>query len=153
MKNILAYLESHTADILADVESLVRIESPTNDVDGINRVQTLTSSWLADFGQIHRHPSPHGDVVHAHIQGQSNERIVFLAHIDTVYPVGSWSDVWSIKNDQAFGPGTYDMKAGAVQALWALRTLKSLGLTPSSSIDFLLTPDEETGSEVGRPYI
>ncbi len=153
MKNILAYLENHTTDILADVEALVRIESPSNDVDGINRVQNLTESWFAEFGQIQRHPSHHGDVVHAHIQGRSSERIVFLAHIDTVYPVGTWNNVWSVQGDQAFGPGTYDMKAGAVQALWALRALKSLGLTPSSSVDFLLTSDEETGSEVGRPYI
>lgn len=153
MKNILAYLESHTTDILADVEALVRIESPSNYVEGINRVQNLTGGWLAEFGQINRHPSPRGDVVHAHIQGQSNERIVFLAHIDTVHPLGSWSNIWSVKDDRAFGPGTYDMKAGVVQALWALRALKSLGIKPSSSIDFLITSDEETGSEVGRPYI
>jgi len=153
MKNILTYLENHTTDILADVEALVRIESPSNYIEGVNRVQDLTGSWLGEFGQINRHPSPHGDVVHTHIQGRSNERIVFLAHIDTVHPVGSWSNVWSIKDDQAFGPGTYDMKAGVVQALWALNALKSLGITPSSSIDFLLTPDEETGSEVGQPYI
>ncbi len=131
----------------------MRIESPSNYVDGINRVQNLTESWLAEFGQINRHPSPRGDVVHAHIQGQSSERIVFLAHIDTVHPVGLWRDVWSVKDDQAFGPGTYDMKAGVVQALWAMRALKSLGRTPSVSIDFLLTSDEETGSEVGRPLI
>ena len=153
MKNILTYLENHTTNILADIEALVRIESPSNYVEGINRIQDLTESWFAEFGQINRHSSPVGDVVHAHIQGQSSERIVFLAHVDTVYPVGSWGNAWSIKDDQAFGPGTYDMKAGAVQALWALRALKSLGLTPSSSIDFLLTSDEETGSEVGRPYI
>ena len=153
IKNILTYLENHTIDILADIEELVRIESPSNDVEGIQRVQDLTESWLGEFGQINRHPSPLGDVVHAHIQGQSSERNVFLAHIDTVHPVGSWRAVWSVKDDQAFGPGAYDMKAGVVQALWALRALKSLGRTPSVSIDFLLTPDEETGSEIGRPYI
>ena len=153
MKNILTHLESHTTGILADVETLVRTESPSNDVEGINRVQDVAASWLAEFGQIIRHAGRTGDVLHAHIQGQDSGRIVLLAHIDTVHPVGSWSDVWSIKGDQAFGPGSYDMKAGVAQALWALRALRSLGISPSSSIDFLLTPDEETGSEVGRPYI
>ncbi|MBI1792745.1 MAG: M20 family metallopeptidase [Chloroflexi bacterium] len=153
MKNILAYLENHTTDILADLEILVRIESPSNDVEGINRLQHVTQSWLGEFGQINRHSSRLGDIVHAHIQGQSNERIVFLAHIDTVYPVGAWENLWRVTDGLAYGPGTYDMKGGVIQAIWALRAIKSLGLTPASNIDFLLTPDEESGSEIGRPYI
>ncbi len=153
MKDILAFLQSHTPDILGDVETLVRIESPSKNPQGINRIQDITESWLSPFGAVSRHSSEFGDVLHAHIPGRSNERIVLLAHMDTVYPVGSWKDVWRVEGDHAFGPGTYDMKAGTVQALWALRAIQAAGQEPACAVDLLLTPDEEIGSDAGRPFI
>ena len=153
MKKILSYLESHTADILSDIETLVRIETPSKYIEGINHLQDVTQGWLSSFGTISRHPSEFGDILHAHIEGQSDLRVVLLAHMDTVYPLGSWANLWQIKDDQAFGPGTYDMKAGAVQAVWALRAIKELRKKPAYTVDFLMTPDEEIGSDAGLPYI
>ncbi len=153
MNDILEFLQSHTKDILADVETLVRIESPSRFVEGVNRTQDVSESWLKPFGTVMRHRSEFGDVLHAHIPGRSGDRIVLLAHMDTVYPLGSWKDLWWIEGEQAFGPGTYDMKAGTVQALWALRALRATGRDPGLSVDLLLTPDEEIGSDAGRPFI
>ncbi len=153
MNDILSFLHSHTNDILADVETLVRIESPSRFADGVNRIQDVSESWLKPFGTVMRHRSEFGDVLHAHIQGRSADRIVLLAHMDTVYPLGSWKDLWWIDGENAFGPGTYDMKAGMVQALWALRALRAAGRDPGPSVDLLLTPDEEIGSDAGRPFI
>ncbi len=153
MKDILAFLKDHTNDILSDVETLVRIESPSRHTAGINRIQDVTADWLSPFGTVSRHSSEFGDVLHAHIPGESEGRLVLLAHMDTVYPIGSWKDLWRIDGEHAFGPGTYDMKAGTVQALWALRALRSTGQQPAYSVDLLLTPDEEIGSDAGRPFI
>jgi glutamate carboxypeptidase len=153
MKNILDYLQSHAGDILSDVEKLTRIESPSHYKDGINRVQDVMQGWLDSMGKVKRHTNEIGDVLHAQIQGQSSERVILLAHMDTVYPIGAWTEIWSIKEDRAYGPGAYDMKAGAVQAVWALRAIQSLKQHPAHTIDFLLTPDEEVGSEASRPFI
>jgi glutamate carboxypeptidase len=153
MNNILSFLQTHTTDVLADVEKLVRIETPSDDAEHINRLQDVTQSWLAEFGEVTRHPTGVGDVVHAHVKGQSNERIVILMHVDTVYPVGAWERVWSIQEDRAYGPGIYDMKGGVVQALWALRALKAQNQKLSWNVDLLFTPDEEVHSEVSRPII
>src|SRR5574341_1538945 len=153
MRDILDYLQNHTVDILADIETLVRIESPSKYADGINRVQAVTRDWLHQLGEVNSYSSGLGEVVHARIPGQREQRIVLLAHVDTVYPVGAWQEVWSVKDEQAFGPGTYDMKAGAVQAMWALRAIQSVRGRPTWTVDFLLTPDVEIGSEVGRPFI
>ena len=153
MKELLVFLENHTADILADIETLVRIESPSRHTEGINRVQDAAQSWLGPLGEIHRHSNKLGDVLHAHIRGQSDERMVLLAHVDTVYPLGAWTELFSVKDERSHGPGTYDMKAGFVQALWALRAIQALERQPSRTIDLLLTPDEEIGSHVGYPFI
>jgi glutamate carboxypeptidase len=45
------------------------------------------------------------------------------------------------------------MKGGIVQAAWAIRALHALDLQPARTIDLLLTPDEEVGSESGLPHI
>jgi glutamate carboxypeptidase len=153
MKELLPFLQDHTSEILADIERLVRIESPSRNKEAINRVQDVTQGWLRSFGQVSRESSDFGDIVHAKIPGESSERIVLLAHVDTVYPIGSWSKLWRIEDDLAYGPGTYDMKAGAVQALWALRALEARGIKPTWTLDLLLTPDEEIGSEAALPMI
>jgi glutamate carboxypeptidase len=153
MKEILEFLQNHTNEILGDVETLVRIESPSRHAEGINQIQAVTEEWLSPYGEVRRHPSELGDILEAHIKGKSDERVVLLAHLDTVYPIGSWKDVWRVEGDHAYGPGAYDMKAGAVQALWALRALRSTGQEPARSVDLLLTSDEEISSEVGRPFI
>jgi glutamate carboxypeptidase len=153
MQELLSYLQAHTADILADVEALVRIESPSRDRAAINRLQDVNQKWFASVADVRRHPNEAGDLLHVRVPGSSGERTLLLAHVDTVYPTGSWSATWRIEGEKAYGPGTYDMKAGAVQALWALRALQALKRKPFMSIDLLLTPDEEVGSEAARPMI
>jgi glutamate carboxypeptidase len=44
------------------------------------------------------------------------------------------------------GPGTYDMKAGLVQAVFALRALRALDLSPAATPVWLVNSDEEIGS-------
>jgi glutamate carboxypeptidase len=150
---ILAYLQEHLNDILGDVERLVRLESPSGDRERIKRLQDANQESFEPLGEVRRHPHELGDILHVRVPGQGDERIVLLAHMDTVYPVGAWAQPWRIDGDRALGPGAYDMKAGAVQALWAIRAAKALGMMPVSAIDLLLTADEETSSEASRPFI
>src|SRR6202043_3803412 len=54
---------------------------------------------------------------------------------------------------KAYGPGTFDMKAGIVQALFAHSALHQLNLAPNKRIVFLWTSDEEIGSDSSRKLI
>src|ERR1700726_412078 len=54
---------------------------------------------------------------------------------------------------KAYGPGTFDMKTGIVQALFAYRALQRLNLASSKRIVFLWTSDEEIGSDSSRKLI
>jgi len=49
-----------------------------------------------------------------------------------------------------FGPGVFDMKAGIVQALFALDALLATHAPVRKQIVFLWTSDEEIGSESSR---
>jgi glutamate carboxypeptidase len=153
MENLLQHFKTRTPDILADLEKLVRLESPSKDVTAINSVQDALVAMLDGLGSVTRHSTELGDVLHFTMPGKSTDRVVYLAHVDTVYATGFWANIWRIEGDQAFGPGVYDMKGGIVQAIYALKAIKELGLTPASTIELLVTPDEEIESRAGRPFI
>jgi len=77
--------------------------------------------------------------------------VLLIGHLDTVWPMGTlarWPFTVSQQDDRATGPGSFDMKAGLVQMLYALRSLDSL-----DGITVLITADEEIGSITSRQLI
>ena len=131
--------------MLAALEALVKCESPTEDLKACNDVVRLASDIAtrvlgtpAEIRQIEGRP--------VFWWGASKPGVVLLAHLDTVWPIGSFTPLWQIEGDVLRGPGTYDMKAGFVQALFALK-----GIT--GSVALVGTTDEETGSHASRKLI
>jgi len=75
--------------------------------------------------------------------------VLLLCHLDTVWPRGTlerWA--FGVEGGRATGPGVVDMKAGLVQALFALSALGAPG-----GIRLLVTTDEEVGSPSSRHLI
>jgi glutamate carboxypeptidase len=54
--------------------------------------------------------------------------------------------LWEVKGDIARGPGVFDMKAGFVQALFALKGI-------AGSVALVATSDEESGSATSKEFI
>src|SRR5260370_2863812 len=54
------------------------------------------------------------------------------------------------KEGKGDGPGTFDMKGGIVQTLFALQALQQAKIPLGKRIVFLWTSDEEIGSEASR---
>ena len=52
------------------------------------------------------------------------EPVLVLAHYDTVWPLGTSAVMpFAVDGDIVRGPGVFDMKAGLVQAVWAVKSL------------------------------
>lgn len=72
---------------------------------------------------------------------------LMVGHSDTVWDVGTLRTMpIEIRNRLMYGPGTFDMKAGLVQMVFAVRALKELGVRPEVSPVAYVTTDEEIGS-------
>jgi glutamate carboxypeptidase len=85
--------------------------------------------------------------------GDSRAPILLLAHFDTVWPMGTLKLMpFEVKDGIATGPGIFDMKAGLVQGLWAVRALREM-TDSSRPLVFLCTADEEIGSPTSRSVI
>ena len=77
-----------------------------------------------------------------------------LGHYDTVYSSGTLSKMpFRVTGGKAYGPGIFDMKAGIVQALFALETLQQTRVPLRHRLVFLWTSDEEIGSDASRKLI
>ena len=134
--------------MLAAIEALVRCESPTEDIAACQNVVRLASDIAtrvlgtpAQIKEIKGRP--------VFWWGASQPEILLLAHLDKVWPHGSYQPLWEVNGDVIRGPGVFDMKAGFVQALFALKDIEGA----ADRVALVATTDEETGSFASRELI
>ena len=85
---------------------------------------------------------------------RSSGQLLVLGHYDTVYASGALAKMpYRVSGGKAYGPGTFDMKAGIVQALFAVDALQQGKVALPKRIVFLWTSDEEIGSDSSRKLI
>ena len=131
--------------MLSALEKLVRLESPTEDLAACRAVIELASQIALDvLGTPAQIREVNGRPVFW--WGAQNPDVIVLAHLDTVWPKGSFQSLWSIKENVASGPGIFDMKAGFIQALFAMKGI-------DGSVALVATSDEETGSTTSKDFI
>ena len=148
---LVAALRARTDAMVADLEALVAVESPSSDPlatrDCLGVASALGRRLLGADGEVVEVDG------RAHLRwrlGHGLPRVLLLAHADTVWPRGTlarWP--FAVRDDgTATGPGTFDMKAGLVQGLHALACLDEL-----DGVELLVTTDEELGSATSRGLI
>ena len=131
--------------MLSALEKLVRLESPTEDLDACRAVIELASQIALDvLGTPAQIREVNGRPVFW--WGAQNPDVIVLAHLDTVWPKGSFQSLWSIKENVASGPGIFDMMAGFIQGLFAMKGI-------DGSVALVATSDEETGSTTSKEFI
>ena len=146
-------------DILDGILTWVQIESPTHDAAAVTEVVDLVETEMRMLGaEIDRTPGRDGyaDILKAHTPwGGDEPGILFLAHLDTVHPIGTRDNINPIRRDgdKVHGPGIYDMKAGGYLGYYAYRHIVREGRQTPLPITFLFIPEEEIGSPTSRATI
>ncbi|OZI31808.1 peptidase [Bordetella genomosp. 10] len=147
-----------SAALAAGIRSWIECESPSNYPAGVAAMAALVEKQARAAGltaQLSTLGDATGPLLYVtnRAQGDTRPGILVLAHLDTVHPVGTLGEnPCRIEGDKLYGPGSYDMKGGIYLALTALATLAKPGAT-RLPIDFLMVPDEETGSHASRASI
>ncbi len=141
---------------LATLRDLVEHESPTGDKRAVDALGSRLERLLTERGwSVRRHERDRvGDVLQASRRGGAGPSTLLLAHMDTVWPLGTL-EVMPARDDgeRFWGPGTVDMKAGIATAVHAVDLLASKGVEPVGDVTLLVTSDEETGSHASRELI
>jgi len=141
----IAHFRHRLPDHLKELRELVALETPTEDVAGIEKATAWLAERLAPFGEISsRNLNGYGPLLRLRRPGTAH-KVMLAGHIDTVWEVGSWSDLWREDNGRIYGPGVYDMKGGLLFIVELLRWLDATG-AEHPTLDILINPDEEIGS-------
>ena len=135
--------------MLTDLGALVSSESPSRDIERLQTHAQLLSGLMERM--LGSAPtlidSPVGP--HIHWRGGNDPKVLILGHHDTVHPAGTLERLpFAVRDGIATGPGVFDMKAGIVQAIYAVASLED-----SSHVEILLSADEEIGSHASRALI
>ncbi|MEX1295169.1 MAG: M20 family metallopeptidase [Candidatus Limnocylindrales bacterium] len=153
-------VERRLPDYLADLESIVGIESGSYTKSGVDAVASWMASRLASLGaSIERHPNTElGDTVVATFEGApAGPVIILIGHADTVFDPGYLERrPYEIDDDVILGPGVSDMKSGLLTGLYALEAVRAVlgdGPLPFGRLVYVVNPDEEIGSPVSSDLI
>jgi glutamate carboxypeptidase len=150
---LLRSLTSQLPEMVSTLRRYVEYESPSNSPDAITAlVSLMATDFAALSGHVRLHRLPdYGPALQVDFAGpRSAPRLLLLGHTDTVYPLGTLRTMpWREHRGRLHGPGAFDMKAGIVQALFALKSMLVHGPLPCP-VTLLLVPDEEIGSPASR---
>ena len=129
-------------DAVQLLRELVEIESPTGDTGAMrDRVE-------AELRGLGARLERQGEHLRAELEGEGAP-LLLLGHLDTVWARGTLARLpWRVEDGRAYGPGAFDMKAGLVVLLEAIRRAG----TPRA-LRIFMTADEEVGSPTARPLL
>jgi len=147
---LLSLLTDQQEEMAELLERLAREESPSVDPSTQEGAFRILSGELEGLGFAVRRLSGRGGVgdhLYARRRRRGAPWQLLVGHLDTVWPRGTLERMpVRREGDRLSGPGTYDMKAGLVQMLFALRALRQVGAEPVVAPVLLVNSDEEIGS-------
>jgi glutamate carboxypeptidase len=154
-KALLAHFEARLPQMIDTIDMLVNIESPSNDVDALNRIAKVLATYVAEAcGPCEIEWHFLGDEQRPHLVVRLGERtdVLLIGHFDTVHPVGTIEqNPFRITGDRLYGPGALDMKSGVVLMIEVARYIVQHNRRPNLTL--FLNSDEELGSITSVPLI
>ena len=151
----LAFCQQHQHEMLAMLQRMVEIESPSDNKLAVDRMGSFLAHEFEHLGgKITFFPQKEaGNHLKAEFSGSAGKPVLLLGHFDTVWSMGTLANMpFRVEGGRAFGPGIYDMKAGITMMIFALQALKASG-SQHRPVTILLDTDEEVGSTTGRAVV
>jgi glutamate carboxypeptidase len=158
-KSLLKGLTPQLPDMLRTLEALVCAESPsTEKIAADTCARVIADEWSKRGTRVElleqKCRGAHLRITYALGGAKFRSQLLVLGHYDTVYASGTLAKMpFRIAAGRVYGPGAFDMKAGIVQALFALDAIQRSGAALTKKIVFLWTSDEEIGSDSSRKLI
>ena len=161
---IFSQVQQQKQPLLDTLKDLVSIESGSKDKEGLDKLSQLIHDRLkalggdvefiepgADVYRMHDTPDKIGRMVRATFKGSGTQKILLIAHMDTVYQKGMLAkQPFRIDGNRAYGLGIGDDKAGVAVILHTLATLKALNFKDYGLLTVVINGDEEISSPASR---
>ena len=140
-----SFIDEKKDEIVALWEELVNMESGSYHVEGVDAVVDRMRQEIDKAGaktKIIEYEKA-GNMVVGEFAGEEKPGVIFLGHLDTVFPLGEVAArPFKIEDGKAYGPGVLDMKGGAIAALYAAKALHHAGFK-ERPVKLIFAGDEE----------
>lgn len=154
---LLGYFEDRRDEMIEMIIRLASIESPSLVAEAQEPMRAALTAELESLGlEVRRLEGEQGC---DHLMARPADRDMsrptqlLLGHLDTVWPIGTLETMPIEEVDgRLHGPGIFDMKAGLVQIIFALRAIRELDIETSVDPVVLINADEEIGSPNSRAH-
>ena len=155
---MLEHLRGQQGAMTALLEDLVLMETPSTEPTSQEPIRARLKTEFEDIGYRVRLIPGRNSGGHVFAgprrRGRGQPAQLMLGHCDTVWPLGSLESMpLAHQENRLCGPGVYDMKAGLVEMVFALRTIEALGLDPDVAPLCFVNSDEEIGSRESTRYV
>jgi glutamate carboxypeptidase len=144
-----AWMEPRLAIYIEELRQLCAIECPSSYKPGVDEAGAWVRRWVAARGwELAAFPDAQaGDGLVASIRGTGRLRVMLVAHLDTVYPVGiAGARPLRREDGRLIGPGSADNKSGLLSGLYAAAALAELAPDSIGLLSVVCGGDEETDS-------
>lgn len=151
------YFEDHLEEIVGDIRKVVESESPSRDIVLLNKcadeIQGVFKERLGTQAKVIEIDGGK-KVLMCNIGVENGKKpALLLCHYDTVHQEGTLKSFPFEHRDGVIrGPGTFDMKVGLIQGIWAVKRILETDELQRPVI-IMVTPDEEIGSMESRELI
>lgn len=153
-EHILQQSHDRLPQMIADIERVINIETPSSDKEAVKRgAQDFASLMNERLGATPELVEIDG-VTHVRLRfGDGACKVILVNHQDTVWPHGTLDRLpFSNQDGVLRGPGVFDMITGAIMSVHATALLQENG-TDLDGLTILVTGDEEVGSTTSAEFI
>ena len=143
--------------VIATIREFVECESPSDDPASVNRFVDLLAETVKDIARVKTYKGGAARGKHFRCEfllagpRRKNGQILALGHSDTVWPLGTLRSMpFRRAQGRLWGPGVFDMKAGLVFFIFAMRALRERDVRVARKVVLQVNSDEEVGSASSR---
>lgn len=153
-ENILQQSHHRLPQMLADIERVINIETPSSDKEAVKRGAEDFAALMRERLGVEPDLIDIDGVTHVRLRfGDGDRKVILVNHQDTVWPHGTLDRLpFSNKDGVLRGPGVFDMITGAIMSVHATAVLQENG-TDLNGLTILVTGDEEVGSTTSADFI
>lgn len=153
-ENILQQSHDRLPQMLADIERVINIETPSSDKEAVKRGAEDFATLMRERLGVEPDLVDIDGVTHVRLRlGDGDRKVILVNHQDTVWPHGTLDRLpFSNKDGVLRGPGVFDMITGAIMSVHATALLQDNG-TDLDGLTILVTGDEELGSTTSADFI
>lgn len=151
---LIAHYEARSGDIVAAIQRLASIESPSFDIAALELCATELAAYIEEMTGLQPRWCRGGDEKRPHLRLDLGDRpdVLMIGHFDTVHPMGTLAaHPIRMEGDRLYGPGTLDMKGGITVMIEVARYLLAHHDRPNVTLFF--NSDEEIASPTSGPIL